>query len=84
MDIAAGTLAGAVRETAEQIRRKAKVYADFVGGSVPEAVSGEPCPTCGRRVPMTGAERQRKWRERLRIRKDLAKQVGEPVERVTL
>ena len=27
-------------------------------------VPGEPCPTCGRKVPMTGAERQRKWRAR--------------------
>ena len=34
-------------------------------------VPGQPCPTCGRKVPMTGAERQRRWRaRRLRMRKD--------------
>ncbi len=32
---------------------------------------GQPCPTCGRKVPMTGAERQRRWRaRRLKMRKD--------------
>ncbi len=25
-------------------------------------ISGQACPTCGRRVPMTGAERTRRWR----------------------
>ncbi len=25
---------------------------------------GEPCPTCGRKVPLSGAERQRRYRER--------------------
>ncbi len=25
---------------------------------------GEPCPACGRKVPMSGAERQRRYRER--------------------
>lgn len=34
-------------------------------------ISGQPCPTCGRRVPMTGAERQRKYRERQKLLKDL-------------
>ena len=25
---------------------------------------GQPCPTCGRPMPMTGAQRQKRWRER--------------------
>ena len=27
---------------------------------------GQPCPTCGRKVPMTGAQRQKAYRERQR------------------
>ena len=30
----------------------------------PLVISGKACPACGRKVPMTGAERQRKWRAR--------------------
>ena len=25
---------------------------------------GDSCPTCGRPMPMTGAQRQKRWRER--------------------
>ena len=32
----------------------------------PLVISGKACPACGRKVPMTGAERQRKWRARRR------------------
>ena len=34
-----------------------------VGGHL---VPGEPCPTCGRKVPMTAAQRKRRERERRR------------------
>ena len=30
----------------------------------PASEPGDSCPTCGRRVPMTGKQRQKRWRER--------------------
>lgn len=30
----------------------------------PEVGPGEPCPACGQKIPMTGAQRQRAYRER--------------------
>lgn len=33
-------------------------------GVNPSPIGGEPCPACGRKVPLSGAERQRRWRER--------------------
>ena len=47
-------------DSAQQITVK---FGDGKMWSLP-AVPGESCPTCGHSVPMTGAQRTRKYRER--------------------
>ena len=41
----------------------AKEVGSFLYVSV-SPIPGEPCPTCGRKVPMTNAQRQKAYRER--------------------
>jgi DNA repair exonuclease SbcCD ATPase subunit len=38
---------------------------------------GEKCPTCGRKVPLTGAQRMAAIRERERLKKEARAEVGE-------
>ena len=47
----------------EDIRRVPESTAEWpVRDNAPRP--GQPCPTCGRPMPMTGAQRQKRWRER--------------------
>ena len=59
----------AIFSRADAAQRITVKFGDGKMWSLP-AVPGESCPTCGHSVPMTGAQRTRKYRERRAKRAD--------------
>lgn len=55
---------GMTKEKALLIKPAAKQPEGFYAKSLADLVAGELCPTCGKRVGLTAAERQRRYRER--------------------